>query len=62
MNDESIEQIRDICEHCISESEITQSTLEENLEDLDYEEIVNAFYDFISNTYHYYKKILKVIE
>ena len=61
MNEEAIKYIRDICEHCISESEITQSALEENLEDLDYEEITNTFYDFISSTCYYYKEILKQI-
>lgn len=61
MNEEAIKYIKDICEHCINEGEIVASTLEEDLEDLDYEEIVNAFYDFTSNTCYYYKEILKQI-
>lgn len=59
MNEEAVKYIKDICEHCINECDIIASTLEENLEDLDYEEIVSAFYEFTSNTSYYYKEILK---
>lgn len=56
---EIIEYIKNICEHSINECDIITSKLEENLEDLDYEQVVNLFEVFVSNTIDIYKEILK---
>lgn len=59
MNEEAVKYIKDICEHCINECDIIASTLEENLEDLNYEQVVSAFCEFMSTVCYYYKEILK---
>lgn len=54
--------IKDICNHCINEYCLITETLDSNVENLEYDDVINKLRELNDEMFQYYKRILKYLD